>query len=108
MYSKVRELEAAMFPEDEIIEELTILAHESGFLLSNMISNDDHKERSLLDIVKEDFYTYEPRSSAPKENDYQNIRHRRAQHKSVMMKEPEYRPWENQEGAHDFVKGLSE
>ena len=123
MAKKVRELEAAAFSEEEIIEELTVLAHESGFLLSNMISEDDQTSgRSLLEAVKDQFSVYEPRFYGPdseRSGGNQRIRRRRSlslqgshmrshvllNHQN-QMKCIGYSPWETQDGAHDFVKGL--
>ena len=136
--NRVHELEAAGFSEDEIIEELTILAHESGFLLSNMISEDDQASgKSLLDVVKEHFSVYEAKFPEPTfgyprrpshHDEHQhktdglhqrNRKQRRSMtgnllRRSVMlaiqinMIDTGYFPWENQDDAHDFVKGLRE
>eukprot|EP00804_Cyclotella_cryptica_P000650 CCRYP_014685-RA/>CCRYP_014685-RA protein AED:0.01 eAED:0.01 QI:801/0.66/0.75/1/1/1/4/491/480 len=120
--NKVRELEASGFSEEEIIEELTILAHESGFLLSNMISEDDQSSRkSLLEVVKEHFAIHEPKFPEPATQTnglHLRARRRRSRQgslfRSVMlsnqinMLDSGYFPWENQEGAHEFVKGLRE
>ena len=111
--NKVRELEAASLTEEEIIEELTILAHESGFLLSNMVSEDDQTSgRSLLEAVKERFSIYEPRfhETIERNGHHQRIRRRQSSRVRTVMHSKsmttEYRPWEQQEGAHEFVKGL--
>jgi hypothetical protein len=112
---KVRELEESSLNEDEIIEELTILAHESGFLLSNMISEDDQTSgTSLLEAVKEHFSLHQPRFRQhydSRNSHIERVRRRRSRQGSYMgtisnMKVTGYCPWENQEGAHEFVKGL--
>lgn len=113
--NKVRELEAAALSEEEIIEELTILAHESGFLLSNMISEDDQTSgRNLLDAVKEHFAIHESRfhETIERIGHHQRIRRRQSSRvrsliSSNNLKDTEYRPWERQDEAHDFVKALS-
>ena len=118
MAKKVRELEVTGFSEEEIIEELTILAHESGFLLSNMISEDDQTSgRSLLEAVKDQFSIYEPRFydlETERNGGNQRIRRRRSLPMSHAVSDYQnpmkclgYSPWEAQDGAHDFVKGLS-
>lgn len=120
--NKVRELEASGFSEEEIIEELTILAHESGFLLSNMISEDAQSSgKSLLEVVKDHFAIHEPKFPKPAPQTdglHHRARRRRSRQgalfRSVMlsnqinMLDSGYFPWENQEGAHEFVKGLRE
>jgi predicted transposase YbfD/YdcC len=112
---KVRELEASSLNEDEIIEELTILAHESGFLLSNMISEDVQTSgRSLLEAVKEHFSIHQSRFPEHHHNRHshtERVRRRRSRQDSYMrtisnIKGTGYCPWENQEGANEFVKGL--
>ena len=118
--NKVRELEAAGFSEEEIIEELTMLAHESGFLLSNMLSEDvETLGVSLLDAIKKNFAAYEPQfeSSMEKSGYDERVRRRRSRQGSFMkpfilsnqisMKGTGYCPWENQDLADEFVKGLS-
>ena len=118
--NKVRELEASGFSEEEIIEELTILAHESGFLLSNMVSEDDQASgKNLLEVVKEHFVIHKPKISEPT-TQTNGLHHRALSRRSrqislfrsvmlsdrINMLDSGYFPWEIQEGAHEFVKGL--
>ncbi|KAL7487526.1 hypothetical protein ACHAW6_013122 [Cyclotella cf. meneghiniana] len=117
---KVHELEASGFAEEEIIEELTVLAHESGFLLSNMVSEDDQASgKNLLEVVKEHFVIHKPKISEPT-TQTNGLHHRALSRRSrqislfrsvmlsdrINMLDSGYIPWEIQEGAHEFVKGL--
>jgi alpha-tubulin suppressor-like RCC1 family protein len=115
MANRVRDLEAAALSEEEIIEELTILAHESGFLLSNMISEDDQiSGTTILEAVKNHC---EPNFECANDRNgrfHERVRRRRSRQGSHMrsmrssMRDTGYYPWENQEGAHEFVKGLDQ
>jgi hypothetical protein len=58
---KVLELEEKGLSEDEIITELTFLAHERGFLLSNLVNEagGKYRNKSLLQVIKEQFSSYQ-------------------------------------------------
>ena len=121
---KVWELEGEGLLEDEIIEELTFLAHEKGFLLSSLV--DERAEdlnKSLLQVIKEQFAIYHnsarngnyiPPELASASQSYQGL-HKRHQHHNY-PKSKRYqrstsiaiqsRPWENQPAAEDFVSAL--
>ena len=117
---KLKELEDEGYSEEEIVEDLTLLAHESGFLLSHLVSEDDHNsERSLLQTIKEDFSSTPPGKhtqygrNVPDSSHTQQLYHRRQQRpskaaycKQKSILEGGYRPWEKQEGAAAFVKSL--
>ena len=56
---KVFELESEGLSEDEIIDELTFLAHEKGFLLSSLVDERaGDRNKSLLQVIKEQFAIY--------------------------------------------------
>ena len=56
---KVWEFESEGLKEDEIIEELTFLAHEKGFLLSRLVDERaEDRNKSLLQVIKEQFAVY--------------------------------------------------
>ena len=118
---KVWELEDEGLLEDEIIEELTFLAHEKGFLLSSLVDERaEDRNKSLLQVIKEQFAIYH--NSARNGNyippelasSYQGL-HKRHKHQNY-PKSKRYesstsiaiqsRPWENQPAAEEFVSAL--
>ena len=56
---KVWELEREGLSDVEIIEELTFLAHEKGFLLSSLVDERaQDKNKTLLEVIKDQFSIY--------------------------------------------------
>lgn len=117
---RLNELEEMGFAEEEIIEELTLLAHESGFLLSNLISESNHDSRkSLLEVVRENFSLHHNLLAEPSpKNGIHQRRSRTLSNAASMLRSSRvynqgtivdsgYYPWENQEGSQGFVKSLS-
>jgi hypothetical protein len=121
---KVWELEGEGFSEDEIIEELTFLAHEKGFLLSSLVDErGEDKDKSLLQVVKEQFSVYD---NSSRYGDYippelsasqscEGLLHQRHQHRNLMAKRytqlnasktVQCHPWEEQPAAEHFVLAL--
>lgn len=122
---KVFELESEGFSEDEIIEELTFLAHEKGFLLSSLVDERaGDRSKSLLQVIKEQFAIYNSASRngnyIPPElssashsyhglhkrhqHNHQNTTKRQVQRCASMVVQS--RPWEEQPAAEHFVLAL--
>jgi hypothetical protein len=121
---KVWELESEGLSEVEIIEELTYLAHEKGFLLSSLVDERaEDRNKSLLQVIKEQFSIYNnfarngnyiPPELSSASQSYQGL-HKRHQHhnnqqaqryqRSTSM-EVQSRPWEEQPAAEHFVLAL--
>ena len=100
------------FTEDEIVEELTLLAHESGFLLGNLVTDEDETGgKSIIDTIKENFggaSTGGARKSQFKGrgttiNRKSMVQTRKARQTMMTLG---YQPWEKQDGALEFVKAL--
>ena len=132
---KVWELEEEGLSEDEIITELTFLAHERGFLLSNLVNETagKYRSKSLLQVIKEQFSLYQeccsptptPSSSSRSHGGGSTRRRRRhdrptptaaaraSMHRfqrdvsSGSTSNPaKYCPWKEHPAAEEFVLGL--
>lgn len=115
---KLEDLEEMLLSEDEIVEELTMLAHEKGFLLSNLVAEDDTDEgKGLLEVVKEHFSSTPPVkhiqqvTSHNNTGPYQRRKSQRVRRVSTMrrnsMMDTGYCPSEEHEGADEFVRNLN-
>jgi hypothetical protein len=120
---KVWELEGEGLSEDEIIEELTFLAHEKGFLLSSLVDERaEDRNKNLLQVIKEQFAIYGhsarnanyiPPELSSASQSYQGL-HKRHQHQNSKAQRylrstsmaVQSRPWEEQPAAEHFVLAL--
>jgi hypothetical protein len=125
---KVWELEEKGLSEDEIITELTFVAHERGFLLSNLVNETAGKYRNkgLLQVIKEQFSSYQvcghPTPSCSSSRGGMSTTRRRRKHGEATplvnmhrfqrnqplsaSKAAKYCPWKEQPAAEEFVLGL--
>jgi hypothetical protein len=126
---KVWELEEKGLSEDEIITELTFVAHERGFLLSNLVNETAGKYRNkgLLQVIKEQFSSYQvcghPTPSCSSSRGGMSTTRRRRKHGeatplvnmhrfqrnqplSASKAAAKYCPWKEQPAAEEFVLGL--
>jgi len=114
--NKLNELEELGLTEDEIIEELTSLAHQNGFLLSNIFQDDSCPGKSILQVIKENFTNDDKQITAygnkgpelrqrPNTKDYQRLQQRQIR-KQASLIDAGYHPWEPQENVAEFVKTL--
>lgn len=116
--NKLDQLEDEGYCEEEIVEELTSLAHENGFLLSHIVPDDyEDQDKTLLQTIKDHFASYNdgihsgygrkgpalPRR--PSVKGYHRLQQRQLRTQTSMM-DVGYHPWEEQEKAAAFVKGL--
>ncbi|EED87425.1 predicted protein [Thalassiosira pseudonana CCMP1335] len=115
---KLEDLEEMLLSEDEIVEELTMLAHEKGFLLSNLVAEDDTDEgKGLLEVVKEHFSSTPPVKHIQQDTSHNNTgpyQRRKSQRvrqvsniRRNSMMDTGYCPSEEHEGADEFVRNLN-
>ena len=119
---KVWELEGEGLLEDEIVEELTFLAHEKGFLLSSLVDERaEDRNKNLLQVIKEQFAIYNnsarngnyiPPELASASQSHQGLHKRHNNNKKLTRYQRstsmavQSRPWEKQPAAEDFVSAL--
>ncbi len=113
---KLNDLEELGLTEDEIMEELTSLAHQNGFLLSNIFQDESCPGKGILQVIKENFANDDKQTTAygnkgpelrqrPNTKDYQRLQQRQIR-KQASLVEDGYNPWEPQQNAAAFVKNL--